>query len=142
MCRTSLSLVEPSIRRLNASLLCIHATTDARTMPFAPLDSASVIRTLWAPQVIYEPGNPRQYVGLSSIHDDQKRYKGKTAAQVREARRAQQRYAWKRDVTNVLRATTSRYIWDYQAEALTLSDEEAEWEAEVREPCYVELGGC
>jgi hypothetical protein len=93
----------------------------------APLHSQ--ISTLWAPNVIYEAGNPRQRQPLP-LYDTTSRQR-KTAQEKRKDEVTHARYAARRDLVNMLRGTTTRMVWDYQAEATTLSDEEQEYEAQV-----------
>lgn len=90
-------------------------------MALPPL--APPIRGLWAPSVLYEAHNPRQRTRLDLYSS------ASTSNQSRKDVEA--KYAAKRDVVNVLHASTSRMVWDYAAEAATLSDEEAAFEAEV-----------
>lgn len=88
------------------------------------------IGTLWAPTVIYEAGNPRQRKPLP-LYDATAR-RPQTKQEQRRAEEEQAHYAARRDLVNVLRGTTTRMVWDYQAEAATLSDDEQEYEAQVR----------
>lgn len=87
------------------------------------------IRSLWAPTVIYEAGNPRQRKPLP-LYDPSLR-RQRTKQEQWQDDEDQARYAARRDLTNVLRGTSTRMVWDYQAEAATLSDEEQEYEAQV-----------
>lgn len=89
------------------------------------------IRSLWAPTVIYEAGNPRQRKPLPSLYDTTTR-RQRTKQDQWQDDAEQARYAARRDLTNVLRGTSTRMVWDYQAEASTLSEEEQEYEAQVR----------
>lgn len=99
---------------------------------FSPLDPA--VRTLWAPGTLYEAGNPRLKRPLASLYTKRATDpKGKQSQEQQKHR--QDLYGQRRDLVNVLRATSSRMIWDYSAEAASLSEEEHEYDAEVCNFC-------
>ena len=88
------------------------------------------LRTLWAPNILYEAGNPRQRVPLDLYVPAEASTSGERR-RAREKRDAQAKYAARRDLMNVLSGKTTRMAWDYQAEAASLSDDEREYEAQV-----------
>lgn len=95
-------------------------------MTLPPLNAA--VRALWAPAPLYEAGSPRQRRPLDLFA----RSGGSKLRSSYDDDEQQASYGVQRDLINVLRGTTSRMVWDYAAEALTLSEEEHEYEAEVR----------
>lgn len=100
-------------------------------MPFPPTQPH--VRSLWAPSPIYETDNARQRRPLAQLYNsDARTNDSKRVNRGRDAPSGNGRYGYTRDITNVLRGTTSRMVWDYQAESMTLSEEEQEYELQVR----------
>ena len=88
------------------------------------------VRTLWAPNILYEAGNPRQRLPMD-LYEPEPVPTPENRRRAREKRKAQAEYAARRDLMNVLRGKTTKMAWDYQAEAATISDDEREYEAKV-----------